>query len=1001
MPAIIPSASQKRSLLEYFFCLVVGSMYIYAINRVIMSATFIQTGQSRLFVMGLAALIFFGIVLHNRYTRIFSGAIIIIVALFVFFTLERWEPQINHFYDIGRMIQGYIPYRPDLGNTVLWAVSLLLGLAVAIFMLYRFSFYILTLTGIAVFLFTWGPGFTRDAFSFLLFIFCFCLLLIRKTNNGLSAVYVAAPICAALVWFIHGNVPMEAELFQRRNIQELFDGPLSAVSDLIYTITNPMYFSFQSTGFSGSGGRLGGPITPNNRNVMTVQAPPRTYLAGATHNVYTGYRWVSTLEHGDLYTQGMAQGRFEMIETAAALIRGASLPDTRATIPTSMLWNMFPIYDHMHLGLRHFATLGLDGDLTNIYLHTYLPMDIATIAIGTNRTGTVFRANRTRQLWFHAAGPDYLPNLVFEPTGDIRAPGFMARNTQYSMSFLNVNPRLTFVADMLNGAFAGLYATREPYIPLVMLDFSIFHGGYIITFDPSGSVWAVREDGGESSYTWHFDFHPYDTSKIVAIAFYPYGITPQSDTGEDDSISSNMLQFVFDTLDIDLWVETLNNVFLYGGDRNPILPNFSDEIWEIVFLHGQAARGVGLNNFDFESMVVSAQDLNNVFDRFAHQSPTRELRYMDSHAELMAMLDIFSRDVLSRYAETVREHFMYVPEITPQRVHDLVEDIIYGLDTDFEKIMAIRNYLVQFPYTLSPQPVPTGVCFVDHFLFEGQEGYCTYYASAMAVMSRIAGVPSRYVEGFLLPPAETDPAVFIVTNRMAHAWVEVYLEGFGWLIVEATAPYAFFLDLEEPPPGLMTPDWQISGWSPDWYRDMLDDEMFTINGSDMSTIALPEGPDTTPTRDGASIAYARIYVLLSLAGVIVLTLIFLLVRYIQLAVKANKVRRLTVNQQIAAYFNGIINITSHCTNPKDPTETPYAYGQKMGRRFAFKSDSILLKDLVDLYYKARFGNGELSEPERKLMEDSYFDMVSHLRRENKKPNYFYLRYIRQIGALYA
>jgi len=961
---IIPAQKKppKRPLLEYFFCLVVGSMYIYSLNRVIISSTFIRASQPRLFFMGLAALVFFGAILYNRYTRIFSGVIVLIVALFVFFTLERWEHQIDHFYDLGRMIQGYIPYRADLGTSVLWVVSLLLGLAVAIFMLYRFSFYILSLTGIAIFLFTWGPGFTRDAFAFLLFIFCFCMLLIRKTNNGLAAVYVAAPICAALIWFVHGNVPMEAELFQQRDLQDLFDGPLSTISDFIYTLTNPMYFSFQSTGFSTSGGRLGGPITPNTRNVMTVQAPGRTYLAGATHNMYTGYRWTSTLEHGDLYTQGMAQGRFEMLETTAALIRGATLPDARSSIPTSMLWNMFPIYDHMHLSLRHFATLGLDGYFTNNYLHTYLPMDIATIAIGTNRTGTVFRANRTRQLWFHAAGPDYLPNLIHDPSGNIRAPGFMARNTQYSMNFLNINPRLTFIANILNESFAGLYATREPEIPMPeRVSVVVVHDEYTIIFEPDGSVRITSENNDGSLNTWHF---------------------------------------VTDSLNAIDWMEISVTDFVYGAeDAN--LPNLSDEMWEIVFSINHAPHEDLFADLDLEGMTVTAQNINTIFERFAHQSPTRELRYMNTHAELLAMLDVFSRDVLSRYAETVREHFMYVPEITPQRVHDLVAEIIYDYDTDFEKIMAIRNYLVQFPYTLSPQPVPPGVCFVDHFLFEGREGYCTYYATAMAIMSRIAGVPSRYVEGFLLPPAETDPAVFVVTNMMAHAWVEVYLEGFGWLIVEATAPYALFLDPTEPPPAFITPDWPQSGWWPEWYGDMMDYDMMTMNGSGSSNITFPETPDTTtPTRTGPAMSQVRIYVLLGLIGAAVLAIIFFLTRYVQVAIKAKRVRRLTINQQIAAYFNGILNITSHCTKPKDPTETPYAYGQKMGRRFAFKSDSVLLKDLVDLYYKARFGKGELCESERKLMESSYLDMIGYLRREHKKTNFLYLRYIRQIGALY-
>jgi len=746
-------------------------------------------------------------------------------------------------------------------------------------MLYYFSFYILSFTGIAIFLLTWGPGFTRDPFSFLLFLLCFCLILIRKTNNGIAAVYVAAPICAALVWFVQGSVPMEAELFQRRTLQELFDGPLSAVGDFIFTLTNPMYFSFQSTGFSGQGGRLGGPVMPNARNVMTVQAPGRTYLAGVIHNTYTGYRWHSTLEPGQLYTQGMAPGRFEMLETMTALIRGATTPDERSTIPMSLLWSILPVEDHRHLSLQDFPALGFYGNGQHGYLHTYMPVSQVTIAIGANRTGTVFRPQNTRQLWFHAAGPDYLPSLIFEPTGDMRAPGFMARGAQYSMNFLNVDRRLSFVESMLNWSHQGFYS-------------------------------------------------------------------------DDDNL---LFQYTHYALDF-------------------IAP--------------------------YLDIPVTAEDINDMFEMYAFPGNNQELQYM-SAGKITAMLDNFSLDVLAPYAESVRAHFMDVPDIVPQRVHDLVAEIIYGLDTDFERIMAIRDYLIQFPYTLSPQPVPYGVCFVDHFLFDGQEGYCTYYATAMAVMSRIAGVPSRYVEGFLLPPAETEIAIFAVTNMMAHAWVEVYLEGFGWLIVEATAPHAHFIDPGLAlPPGAVNPDWLLH--YPWW--DFMDEELFPYNmgpwegPSQFPTQGSPAGPGQD--RSMPSLAQVRNVTALALVVLVVLVGLFILARYVQVAIMAKRVRRMPVNQQITTYFRGILHITSHCSSAKDPTETPYAYGKRVGRRFAFKSDSVLLRDLVTLYYKARYGNNQLSEDERSLMEDSFFDMLHYLRREHTRPNYLFLRYIRQIGTIY-
>ena len=926
---------------EYVFFMLVGSMYIYALTRVIISATFISVTDRRLFVMGAASLAFFAVIFYNRVTRIITAVVVTLGAFFLFFTFERWETQFEHLYDVSLMVRGYLMYSPELGNTVLWAICVLFGLVVAVFMLYRFSFYLLGITGVAIFLFTWGPGFTRDATSFLIFLVCFCLLLVRKTNRGISAVYVAAPICVALVIFIQGSVPVEAELFRRRALRELFEGPLVTVGDFIYVMTNPMYFSFQSTGFSGQGGRLGGPVTPNNRNVMTVRAPGRTYLAGATHNTYTGYSWITTLEPGQLYTQGMIPGQFEMLETTTALIRGASHVSESSFLTTGILRDAFPVDDSRFLAAGRFRALGiLDGDggiffddhFAIRYMHTYLPMEEVTIAIGTNRTGTVFRPVNARDMAFHPAGNDYLPVLAFYPSGDMRAPGFMARGTQYSLEYLNVNHRLTFVQELLNNSFAGIYAEPIEYVFYSTLNY----------------LWPEL-------YDYFLSHNP------------------------DDYLCN-------------LTYATVVYIYENVGD--------SELNREFRIRYPKALLGIVQHNIS-----VTAEDMSDLFDMYAFLGPGRELQYLYSHSLLNAKLDSFERDVLAVYAETVREHFMHVPEIVPQRVHDLVAELTYGLETDYERIMAIRDYLITFTYTFTPQPVPPGVCFVDHFLFVGQEGYCTYYASAMAVMSRIAGVPSRYVEGFLLPPAppesEDGIAIFVVTNMMAHAWVEVYLEGFGWLIVEATAPYAFFMDQTLTfPQGNFQPGWFGDDWWDymDYYHDMMFGGIGGFGGAGTGAAGFgAEGAEVAT--GGMRLELVRVMVLAAFAIVALAVLGFLLSQYVRVLTTARRINRLPINQRITTYFAGILAIASHVTSAKDPAETAYSYGQRVGMRFAFKNDSARLRDLVALYYKAKFGSRQLSDVESDIMKESYFDMVNYLRVENNKTQFFYLRYILRVGAV--
>lgn len=115
------------------------------------------------------------------------------------------------------------------------------------------------------------------------------------------------------------------------------------------------------------------------------------------------------------------------------------------------------------------------------------------------------------------------------------------------------------------------------------------------------------------------------------------------------------------------------------------------------------------------------------------------------------------------------------------------------LRTPYEKAVALESYLRSaFPYDLNaPAPRP-GQNFVQFFLFEAQRGYCTYFASAMTLMLQVAGVQARLVEGFVLPGSSTltrgsdGTAAYVVTNAMAHAWVEAWIPGYGWVTFDPT-----------------------------------------------------------------------------------------------------------------------------------------------------------------------------------------------------------------------
>lgn len=137
------------------------------------------------------------------------------------------------------------------------------------------------------------------------------------------------------------------------------------------------------------------------------------------------------------------------------------------------------------------------------------------------------------------------------------------------------------------------------------------------------------------------------------------------------------------------------------------------------------------------------------------------------------------------YADTVRADYLALPDGVETGVYTLAGQITQDAQTDFDRAAALCAYLRSaYPYTLAQNVPPAGRDFVSWFLLDEQQGYCTSFATAMAVMARMVGLPARYIEGYAAVP-DSD-SVARVTQQQAHAWVEIYFSGFGWLPFDPT-----------------------------------------------------------------------------------------------------------------------------------------------------------------------------------------------------------------------
>ncbi len=146
------------------------------------------------------------------------------------------------------------------------------------------------------------------------------------------------------------------------------------------------------------------------------------------------------------------------------------------------------------------------------------------------------------------------------------------------------------------------------------------------------------------------------------------------------------------------------------------------------------------------------------------------------------------------YPDWITARYLQLPATVPQRVLDLAREYAGDNTNAYDIAGAIETRLREFTYNQSLAAPPPGADAVDYFLFDVQEGYCDYYASAMVVMLRSLGIPARFVVGYtpgdyIAPPIEGQVVAgkYLVLERNAHAWVEVYFPTYGWIQFEPTA----------------------------------------------------------------------------------------------------------------------------------------------------------------------------------------------------------------------
>ena len=345
----------------------------------------------------------------------------------------------------------------------------------------------------------------------------------------------------------------------------------------------------------------------------------------------------------------------------------------------------------------------------------------------------------------------------------------------------------------------------------------------------------------------------------------------------------------------------------------------------------------GLNTLpDFASAVDDAY-LSNP-DRLTDY----QLRYTTDYAAI--------GDDLAAYDRYVYDHYLQIPEELQEPLQEIIDNA--GLSAVSAQEAAAMWVRELGTYDLDTPAVPAGEDFVLYFLTQSQRGYCVHFASATVLLMRALGIPARYVTGYAVSGAAGETQ--LVTEDSAHAWVEYYVSGKGWLPVDPTPPDALSHEEEtvtEPEPE--EPD------EPD-----VPDTPAPETPDTPDTPEEPETPDTpsVPTQEGTSGEAAskpadlRWLWILTLPGAVGLVW---LRRVLALRGRLERCRKGHPNRRALTLWRWLRHLS--------------------------KADGIPLdEDLLALAEKARFSQHTITDEELAVLEDARDRRIAALRSQPMK-----------------
>lgn len=300
----------------------------------------------------------------------------------------------------------------------------------------------------------------------------------------------------------------------------------------------------------------------------------------------------------------------------------------------------------------------------------------------------------------------------------------------------------------------------------------------------------------------------------------------------------------------------------------------------------------------------------------------------------------------SDFPQQLLQQYLYSTPINTidPTVLKTAQQVTAGATTMYDKAIKLEDYLRTFKYSLTNPAVPDGQDYIAFFL-QTKQGFCTHFATAMAIMARSLGMPTRIAEGFASGEFDAKTGVYIVKGTQAHVWPQIYFAQYGWVNFEPTASFGKFARAAGSGAPGVTPNTGTAGAGSGTPRAR------STRNTDLPGSTGSSGKNSAVATTAVDIGLgASLFIIIALlCAVVALTWWRLLYRGLT---------------PVTMAFARVARLGSWAGAPPKRSQTPTEYADQLSEVIPVQRES--LRKLGDLYSRERWGGGLAADQQREL-----------------------------------